>query len=387
MLGTQSALIACLTASGASLQLASALGVSSSRILPLLGSAYHATPAQAACVRDMATTDCVVPSERKGCVSLRIAPRRAASFLVPQSQPSTSRTAFYFNVQPTLSACTDCAETWASQRPRQHRATPIADPLAQLAYMRGMSTQAGDVPDTTPPRRLSMYQRFKRFLWGEAAVKFPQPPRPKRLTVRQRLSFNCWIERSLLRSGLAIANDVDFARLAARTISVSTYVVVGLAALGTAGVDVQPIVTTLGVGGVAIGFALRDVATNIVAGALMVVSKSFTRGDRLRVFVGSNQLEGRVEAIELRHVILSDAGGARLLIPSSVVYTSPVQVFPQLAAGAYTGPIPPPTPPSPGVVKSGGGGPSGRPGGKGSGPDNSDHSHDHPPPEHSLSHH
>jgi small-conductance mechanosensitive channel len=98
----------------------------------------------------------------------------------------------------------------------------------------------------------------------------------------------------------------------------------GLAsALGTLGVNISALVAGLGLGGFALGFALRDILANLVAGVLILVYRPFKEGETITVAGQS----GTVAAIDLRYTELSD-GDKRVLVPNQTIFTSAVVVTP-----------------------------------------------------------
>lgn len=98
----------------------------------------------------------------------------------------------------------------------------------------------------------------------------------------------------------------------------------GLAsALGTLGINVSALVAGLGLGGFALGFALRDILANLVAGVLILVYRPFKEGDAIAV---AGQ-DGTVSAIDLRYTELASAG-KRILVPNQTIFTSAVVVTP-----------------------------------------------------------
>lgn len=102
-----------------------------------------------------------------------------------------------------------------------------------------------------------------------------------------------------------------------------TLVVLGLiTGLGTMGVNVSALVASLGLGGFALGFALRDAITNALAGVLVLVYRPFGAGQRISVA----GFEGTVREINLRYTVL-EANGAQQLIPNQILFTHPVKVF------------------------------------------------------------
>ena len=98
----------------------------------------------------------------------------------------------------------------------------------------------------------------------------------------------------------------------------------GLAsALGTLGVNISALVAGLGLGGFALGFALRDILANLVAGVLILVYRPFQEGDTITVAGQS----GSVAAIDLRYTELSNED-KRVLVPNQTIFTSAVVVAP-----------------------------------------------------------
>lgn len=81
--------------------------------------------------------------------------------------------------------------------------------------------------------------------------------------------------------------------------------------------------SALGLGGVAIGFAFKDIFQNLLAGILLLVRQPFRAGDEIR----SGPFVGVVESIETRATYIRTYDGERIIVPNSVVYTEPVTVI------------------------------------------------------------
>ncbi|WP_267397005.1 MULTISPECIES: mechanosensitive ion channel family protein [unclassified Sphingomonas] len=82
------------------------------------------------------------------------------------------------------------------------------------------------------------------------------------------------------------------------------------------------IISSLGIGSVAIGFAFKDILQNLLAGILLLVNRPYRRGDQIVV----KDFEGTVEHIQSRATLIKTYDGRRVIIPNSDVYTSPVIV-------------------------------------------------------------
>ncbi len=82
------------------------------------------------------------------------------------------------------------------------------------------------------------------------------------------------------------------------------------------------IISSLGIGTVAIGFAFKDILQNLLAGILLLINRPYRRGDQIVV----KDFEGTVEHIQSRATLIKTYDGRRVIIPNSDVYTSPVVV-------------------------------------------------------------
>jgi small-conductance mechanosensitive channel len=82
------------------------------------------------------------------------------------------------------------------------------------------------------------------------------------------------------------------------------------------------LISLLGVGSVAIGFAFKDIFQNFLAGLLILITKPFFVGDEI-VY---QEHEGTVEDIQTRATLIRTADGKRVVIPNSDLYTNTVVV-------------------------------------------------------------
>ena len=82
------------------------------------------------------------------------------------------------------------------------------------------------------------------------------------------------------------------------------------------------LIQILGISGVAIGFAFRDILQNFLAGILILLTEPFRLGDQ--IVVGS--YEGTVEEIETRATFIRTYDGRRVVIPNSNLFTQSVTV-------------------------------------------------------------
>lgn len=104
-------------------------------------------------------------------------------------------------------------------------------------------------------------------------------------------------------------------RLTGRFVALVVVVVGVVYALGLVGVRITPLLGALGVGGIAIAFALQDILQNFVAGVLLQVRRPFKIGDQ----VDSNAFEGVIRDVNLRTTEIHTFDGLTVYLPNAVV--------------------------------------------------------------------
>jgi len=121
-----------------------------------------------------------------------------------------------------------------------------------------------------------------------------------------------------------------------------TLVVLGVVtALGTLGVDMTAVVTSLGLTGFALGFAMKDMLSNALSGFLILFYRPFGFGDNIEV----TALKGTVVEVNMRYTVL-DAGGQWVYMPNSNLFTNPVLVTKRQPPAPVEA-TPAPSPPAP----------------------------------------
>jgi len=82
------------------------------------------------------------------------------------------------------------------------------------------------------------------------------------------------------------------------------------------------LIELLGIGGIAVGFAFRDIAQNFLAGILILLTRPFRIGDQIKV----GDYEGTIEEIQTRATVIKTYDGRRVVIPNSDLFTDSVTV-------------------------------------------------------------
>ena len=135
---------------------------------------------------------------------------------------------------------------------------------------------------------------------------------------------------NLVRKGMRKAANRALNSLSLRSLLVQTsYAATWVAGILIACLIVFPdlglsdLIALLGLGSVAIGFAFQDIFKNFLAGVLLLLQEPFSLGDQIIV----GEFEGTVEEIALRSTQIRTYQGELVVMPNSIVFTSPVQVM------------------------------------------------------------
>ena len=117
------------------------------------------------------------------------------------------------------------------------------------------------------------------------------------------------------------ADRKPLVRLADQTVRYALIIVGLITGLGTMGIDVSALIVGLGLTGFALGFALRDALSNVLAGTLIILYRPFKPGDKITVAGNS----GTVSSINFRYSIF-EADGKTILVPNSTMFSNTVTV-------------------------------------------------------------
>src|ERR1700758_437246 len=93
----------------------------------------------------------------------------------------------------------------------------------------------------------------------------------------------------------------------------------GLVLLDSLGVAITPLLTALGVGGLAVALALQDTLSNLFAGVHILASRKVQPGDFIAL---DNGMEGYVEDTNWRNTIIRQLPNNLLVVPNATVASS-----------------------------------------------------------------
>ena len=96
--------------------------------------------------------------------------------------------------------------------------------------------------------------------------------------------------------------------------------VIGAAALmilQELGVNITPLLTAAGIGGLAVGFGAQNLVRDVISGFFLILEDQVHVGDVVRI----NETAGLVEAVRLRTIVLRDLSGTVHIIPNGAIST------------------------------------------------------------------
>lgn len=126
-----------------------------------------------------------------------------------------------------------------------------------------------------------------------------------------------WIMRRLFHRFLS---DLTVENLIRQVAYYAVWALGLIVAAGAFGIDPEDVATGLGLTGIALGFALKDILSNFVSGLLILILRPFELGDQIII----GETEGSVERIELRATLIRTYDGRVVSVPNAETFTSRV---------------------------------------------------------------
>ncbi|HWH33929.1 MAG TPA: mechanosensitive ion channel family protein [Acidimicrobiales bacterium] len=115
----------------------------------------------------------------------------------------------------------------------------------------------------------------------------------------------------------------DASRFVGRVLAALVVVAGFVYALQVLGVGISPVLGALGIGGLALAFAAQTILENVFASVLLQSRRPFRVGDQ----ICTNDIEGTVEDVNFRTVVLRTYDGEKVLVPCSQVLNAPIVNF------------------------------------------------------------
>ncbi|MBN2328071.1 MAG: mechanosensitive ion channel [Candidatus Omnitrophica bacterium] len=149
---------------------------------------------------------------------------------------------------------------------------------------------------------------FPKFFWGLIIIYIFYLLSNLSRNIMLRVCQNRELDRDVVAFFAGLAKAVVF--------------IIGIVTgLGTMGVDVSALVASLGLTGFVVGFALKDLFSNVIAGVMILVYRPFKRGD----FIVVGGFSGAVRDIDLRYTTLEHEGQT-ILLPNSIIFSQGLRI-------------------------------------------------------------
>jgi small-conductance mechanosensitive channel len=110
------------------------------------------------------------------------------------------------------------------------------------------------------------------------------------------------------------------ARVVSRLASLAVLAFGIVVGLGVMGINAAALVASLGLVSVGIGFALKDVIENFIAGIILILQRPFVVGDVVQI----GDVEGAVEDVRVRDTVIRMLDGRQVFVPNAGIFTKPV---------------------------------------------------------------
>ncbi len=133
------------------------------------------------------------------------------------------------------------------------------------------------------------------------------------------------VEERIIRQGELMGEIIDrtTADAIAQLLKVSVVITAILVGLQTLGFNISAILAFGGIGGIAVGFAAKDLLSNFFGGLMIYLDRPFAVGDWIRS--PDRNIEGTVEQIGWRLTVIRTFDKRPLYIPNSVFATIAVE--------------------------------------------------------------
>lgn len=180
-------------------------------------------------------------------------------------------------------------------------------------------------------KSLSIGERFIQTLFRESLRIWPE------VLTGVILFILIWllaivIKHAIIRMSGRSKNRKYVYRLMAQTVKIAIIIVGLITALGTMGINIAALVTSLGLTGFALGLALKDPIQNALSGFMILFYQPFKIGDPIKV----DDADGIVKEVNLRYTIVV-TDDQTILVPNSTVLTKTVFVNKSLQLPKETG--------------------------------------------------
>ncbi len=135
-----------------------------------------------------------------------------------------------------------------------------------------------------------------------------------------------FVSRFILESEkafIAQGSDVTTATAIGKLLRISVFITAGLVVLQSMGISISGVLAFGGIGGIAVGFAAKDLLANFFGGLVIYLDRPFAVGDWVRS--PDRNIEGTVEVIGWRLTIIRTFDQRPLYVPNAVFSTIAIE--------------------------------------------------------------
>lgn len=127
----------------------------------------------------------------------------------------------------------------------------------------------------------------------------------------------------IIRNEKKISSFIPLSSLFHNLFNSIIIVIGGLLILNILGISITPMLTALGVGGLAVALALKDTLSNLFSGIYLLVTKNINIGDYVKI----GDVEGHITDITLRTTTMKTIQGNLIVIPNANFSTATLTNF------------------------------------------------------------
>ena len=128
------------------------------------------------------------------------------------------------------------------------------------------------------------------------------------------------LEKTLKRSSVRRSLKLFFKKSAG--IAIWTIGIITAAVVAFPSVTPGKLISALGLGSIAVGFAFKDIFENFIAGMLILLREPFRLGD----YVECEDIAGFVRDITIRDTRVEEVTGEMVTLPNAMLFKNPVEV-------------------------------------------------------------
>jgi small-conductance mechanosensitive channel len=103
----------------------------------------------------------------------------------------------------------------------------------------------------------------------------------------------------------------------------TVWIILGIVALGSRDIQIRPLLTGLGIGGLAIALAVQNILGDLFAAISIVIDKPFVVGDAISV----ENYRGKVESIGLKTTRVRSESGEQIIFSNGELLKSKIRNY------------------------------------------------------------